>query len=127
MRFPIAISPWFRPLLLPLGASRSGSFVDIDEGELHARFGPLFDERIPLTAIAAVEPAHWPLLGGIGWRTNFVGSIGLVGTPEGVVRIRLKAPRRVRMLLLPLRLRDLFVSLEKPADFVEALRQRISA
>ncbi len=52
---------------------------------LHVRFGWLFDHRFPLSEVEAASPSHWPLWGGIGWRTNFSGTVGLIGTYVRVV------------------------------------------
>lgn len=128
MRYPFCFNPVLRPLLLALGATRGGSFVEVDGRELRVRFGPLFDERLPLAEIAEVlQPAHWPLIGGIGWRTDFRGAVGLIGSTRGVVLVRLARPRRVRLFLLPLSLRELYVSLEQPAEFAAELRSRLRA
>ena len=47
-RFPIRISPLWRPVLLLFGATEGRSFAEIEDGELHVRFGFLFDHRFPL-------------------------------------------------------------------------------
>jgi hypothetical protein len=126
MSYQIAISSFFKPVLLPMGATRESSFVELEESALHVRFGFLFDQRIALSEIQSAEPIDWPVLAGIGWRTNFRGTIGLIGTTKGVVRIRLKEPRRIFFLLMPLKLRDLCVSLEEPRRFADELGRRLA-
>lgn len=120
MRFPVLISPLWRPLLLALGATPARSYVEIEGGQLHVRFGWLFDKRFPLDKVEAASPSHWPLWAGIGWRTNFRGTVGLIGTYVNIVEVRFKERQRVS-LLLPLTCRRLYLSLEQPRDFIAAL------
>lgn len=124
MRYAIRRSALLRPLAFAFGGTKGQSFVDVEDGALRLRFGPLFDETLPLDAIDGVEAADWPLLGGLGWRTNFVDTLGLVGSYDGVVRIRLKERVPVRMLL-PLKVDRVYVSLEDPTGFVAELRSRL--
>jgi len=125
MRFPILMSPMWRPLLLPFGGTPERSYAEIQDGELHVRFGWLFDQRFPLTAIEGASPSHWSVWAGIGWRTNFRGTVGLIGTYVNTVEVRFREPQRVRMVL-PFACRRLFVSLEDPREFINALRQAVT-
>jgi hypothetical protein len=125
MRFPILMSPLWRPLLLPFGGTSQRSYAELEDGTLHVRFGWLFDHRFPLDQVEAASPSHWPLWAGIGWRTNFRGTVGLIGTYVNTVEVRFKEPQRVRMLL-PAPCRRLFLSLEDPHDFIAALGEATS-
>ena len=122
MRFPILLSPYWRPLLLPFGGTPKRSYVELEDGALHVRFGWLFNHRFPLSQVEAASPSHWPLLAGIGWRTNFRGTVGLIGTYVNVVEIRFKERQRLRMLL-PTSCERLYLSLAEPRDFIAALGQ----
>ena len=126
MRFPILMSPLWRPLLLPFGGTSQRSYVELEDGTLRVRFGWLFDHRFPLSQVEAASPSHWPLLGGIGWRTNFRGTVGLIGTYVNVVEIRFKERQRVRMLL-PTSCERLYLSLAEPHDFIAALGEATAA
>ncbi len=126
MRFPILLSPYWRPLLLPFGGTPKRSYVELEDGALHVRFGWLFDHRFPLSQVEAASPSHWPLLGGIGWRTNFRGTVGLIGTYVNVVEIRFKERQRLRMLL-PTSCERLYLSLAEPRDFIAALGHATAA
>jgi len=123
MRFPILISPLWRPFLLPFGATAERSFAEIEDGQLHVRFGALFDQRFPLEQVEGAGQAHWPLWAGVGWRTSFRGTIGLIGTYVNIVEVRFKQPQRVR-LVVPQRCRRLVLSLEDPRGFIAALSER---
>ncbi len=120
MRFPILMSPLWRPFLLPLGGTPERSYVELEDGVLHARFGWLFDHRFPLSQVEAASPSHWPVWAGIGPRTNFRGTVGLIGTYVRIVEVRFREPQRVR-LFLPTRCQRLYLSLEEPRDFIAAL------
>ena len=126
MRFPILMSPLWRPLLLPFGGTSQRSYAELEDGVLHVRFGWLFDHRFPLDQVEAASPSHWPLLGGIGWRTNFRGTVGLIGTYVNVVEIRFKERQRLRMLL-PTSCERLYLSLQQPHDFIAALGEATAA
>lgn len=122
MRFPILMSPLWRPLLLPFGATQERSYLEIQDGELHARFGWLFDGTFALADLEGASPSHWSIWGGIGWRTNFRGNVGLIGTYVNIVEVRFKEPQRVRMVL-PTPCRRLYVSLQDPRAFIAALQR----
>ena len=120
MRFPILRSPWWAPLLLLFGATPGRSYVELAGDRLVARFGWLFHHTFLLTDIEGARRRSWPWLYGIGWRSNFIGLIGLIGSRGNVVEMRFK--RRQRMwLLLPVSINRLAVSLEDPGAFLEAL------
>lgn len=127
MRFQIDRSVLALPLLAALGGTAKGSYLELTDDELHCKFGFLFDEAIPLSAIEGVEAnVRWPWYDGVGWRTNFRGRVGLVGTLRNIVCIKV-APGRKAHLFLPLPLRKLYVSLEDGEGFVAALREKLAA
>ena len=121
MRFAVLISPLWRPLLLPFGATSSRAYAEVADGQLRVRLGWLFDQRFPLDEIEAASPSHWPVWAGIGWRTNFRGTVGVIGTFVNIVEVRFKQPQRVRVLL-PTTCRRLYLSLEEPREFISALQ-----
>ena len=121
MRFPMLLSPFWRPLLLPFGGTPTRSYAEIEDGHLHVRFGLLFDQRFPLDEIEAAAPSHWPVWAGIGWRASLRGTVGLIGTYVNIVEVRFKQRQRVRMVL-PVPCQRLFLSLEEPRDFISALQ-----
>jgi len=120
IRFPIRRDPWWAPLLLLFGATPGRSYVELAGDRLVARFGWLFHHSFPLTGIEGAGMRSWPLLYGIGWRTNLIGVVGLTGSYRNVVEVRFKRRRWVWMLL-PLSCNRLAVSLEDPDAFLEAL------
>jgi hypothetical protein len=125
LRFPILISPLWRYLLLPFGATAERSFAALKDGELQVRFGRLFDHHFPLEEIESVSLGHWPVWAGVGWRANFRGTVGLIGTYVNVVEIQFKEPQRVRMLV-PVRCERLYLSVEEPHEFISAVTKRLT-
>ena len=120
IRFPMLRSPQAAPLLRLFGGTPDRSYLELTADRLTARFGWLFNYSFPLADIEGAGPRSWPLLHGVGWRSNLFGVIGLIGARENVVEVRLKQRRWVWMLL-PLSCNRLAVSLEDPAAFLEAL------
>ena len=120
MRFPIRRSSVWVPLLVLFGGTADRSYLEISGDALVARFGWLFHHRFPLGDIEGAARRSWPLLYGIGWRSNLLGVIGLIGSHAGVVEIRF---RRWLWMLLPLPFDRLAVSLKEPETFLEALEK----
>ena len=119
-RFPILRSPVAAALLSIFGGTPDRSYLELTDGRLTARFGWLFNHSFPLADIEGAGRRSWPLLYGVGWRSNLFGVVGLIGARENVVEVRLKQRRWVWMLL-PLPCNRLAVSLEDPEAFLEAL------
>jgi hypothetical protein len=123
-RFPFALSPVWRPLLVPIRATEKRSFLEVDADELHVTFG-VFNYHFPLDEVEDVKLSAWPLWAGVGARTNFRGVVGLVGTYVNVVEVIFREPQQLRMLVrVPCK--KLFVSVEDPHEFVAALRRKLT-
>ncbi len=120
-RFPMLIGTLGRVTLIPFGVTRQRAFVEIAEEELHVRFGPVFEQRFPLSEIEEAVPATWPLWAGIGPRTNFRGAVGMVGAYANIVKLTFKTPQEVRLFVIPVSCERLYVSLEDPKAFIAAL------
>jgi hypothetical protein len=115
----------WRPLLAVFGATPARSFVEVGRESVRFRFGPGFDQTIPREEIEEATLAHWPAIGGIGWRLwigAHGGVVGLIGSLRDVVEVSLEDPRKVRVLGIPFTTRRIYVSLEDPERFVEELR-----
>ncbi len=125
MRFELAAGFWWWLLTL-FGATKKNSFLDVEDGTLEARFGPLFDQTYRFDELASVSlhrrSVPWYLTS-IGWRTNLVNAIGLISSPRNIVKIALKQPRLTWLVGLPVRMSDLYVSLEDPERFLDAMRK----
>ena len=117
-RFQIRIDPWWQPLLLAGGATRDSAFVQLENGVIQVQFGWLFRHTLRRSEIAEAVLREWPLWMGVGWRSNLIDQVALIGSYRGVVELRLHAPMRVWRVL---RCRRLAISLEEPGRFLEAL------
>jgi len=120
-RFPILITRVSQLLLIPFGVTRNRAFAQLHDGELRIRFGPMFDERIPMANIKAGELAKWPRWAGVGPRTNFRGAVGLVGAYGDVVRLTLKKPINVHLFVFPVSCDRLYLSFEHPEAFLREI------
>ena len=126
-RFPIRISPISQALMIPFGVSRSRAFTQLADGKLHVRFGPMFDERVPLEDIKKAEVAHWPRWAGVGPRTDFRGNVGLVGSYDNTVKLTLKEPLKVNLFVVPVTCRQLYLSMEDAEGFLHEIREARTA
>jgi hypothetical protein len=125
MRYAMRLDPVWRPLLALFGGTPGNAFVEIGGQSVRFRFGWTFDETVPLARIAGARRTTWPFWAGIGWRIASRGRIGLIGSREGVVEVRFRPPRRIRLLFIPWRCRGIAVSLQNPDGFIDALRARV--
>ncbi|HET7035042.1 MAG TPA: hypothetical protein VFI42_05105 [Thermomicrobiaceae bacterium] len=119
-RFAIRRAPIWRPLLALFGATAGHSWVDVEPDKVVAQFGS-YHLEIPRDNIEQAERGAWPWLGGIGWRVGLGGTLGLIGSMDGVVHLHLRQPQRRRLLGIPIRVRNVYVSLEDPNGFLAAL------
>ncbi len=79
-RFPMLISPLWRYLLLPFGVTPDRAYAEIENGELHVRFGRVFDARLPpgrdrggeRRALAVVGGDRSALFPGHRWAGRYV-------------------------------------------------------
>ena len=123
-RFPMKLDPWWRALLLVGGATQGNSYLEIERAAVTARVGMLYQDTIRLEDIESVEEGDWPLWMGGGWRIGFGQRLGLIGSYDGVVELRLRQASRVWRFASFTRLA---VSLEDPVAFVGALNAKLEA
>ena len=123
MRFPIKITDNFvlEPIMHTFGAKPEQCFAEIADGALHVSFGRWFDERIPLKTLTSMAPSEWPWWGGLGVKLHGHG-VGVVGSIEGVVNLKLSAPQKVTVLV-GVECGQLWLSLEDPKGFLSALSE----
>jgi hypothetical protein len=114
------LGAWY-PLLALLGATRGRSYVDVDEATVSFRLGA-WRLRVPRADVADAAPARWPWYGGIGWRIG-PGTVGLIGSLANVVRVTLSPPHRTRVVFIPVKAWQVFVSLEDPQAFIADLKR----
>lgn len=123
MRYAMRIEGVWRPLLAVVGgATAANSYVEVADGDVRLRFGLLFNEHVPVSEIVSAARTEWPLLAGIGWRL-WMRRMGLIGSRQGVVELRLREPRRMHVgpAPLPWRADRVCVSVEDPEGLLSAL------
>ena len=123
MRFPIKIEPYFVPVFFPFGATASQSWVDVSDTSFRVSFGWLMNRDFDRSLIADVSLSNWSWLGGFGLRTNMVDTVGVLGSPHGIVKVNFREPTEVRVLI-KIPCRHLYLSLEDAPGFAEAIRPR---
>ena len=120
-RFAMRITPLSQVLLIPFGVSSRRAYAQVQDGQLHVRFGPMFNERVPLDNIVEADHAAWPRWTGIGPRTDFRGTVGLVSSYRDMVKVSFKEPISVDLFVVPVKCQHLFLSLENPDGFLKLI------
>jgi|ERR1700688_203738 len=109
----------FRLLLSVLGMGPAFSSVDVDDDNLRVRMGWAFRTTIPLRQITDARPSQG-LVGGIGvhgWNGRWLVN----GAATGLVTLTIDPRVRAGVMFIPVRLRELTLSLEDPDAFQAAL------
>lgn len=123
MRYPIKITDnlLLEPILHTFGVKPETTYAEIHDGVLEVSMGRWFHERIPLAAIAAVAPSEWPWWGGLGVKLAHHG-IGVVGSLDGVVNVKLKQPTKMHAIAV-VEAEQIWLSLEDRDGFLAALAE----
>jgi hypothetical protein len=105
-----------------LGLSPSRSWVAVDDDRMRARMGWAFSLDAPRSSVRGASPDSGRVWGsGVhGWRGRWLVN----GSSSGLVRIELDPPARARTGPVPLKVRELRVSVEDPEALVAALATR---
>jgi hypothetical protein len=109
----------FRPLLSLVGAGPAFSSVTLDHDCLRVRMGWSFRTEVPRSSITGARP-FTGLAGGIGvhgWRGRWLVN----GSIRGLVVLAVDPAAPARVLGVPVRLRELTVSVESPDELIAAL------
>ena len=106
-----------------MGHGRRLSRIEVDDLEIRVRMGLGFWTAIPRASVTSVtDVGHRRVLGwGVhGWRGRWLVN----GSSSGLVTIELDPAVRARVLGIPVRLRELTVSVVEPAALVAELAAR---
>jgi hypothetical protein len=112
------VDPMWRPLVLIGGSTRENSYVEFDDKDVTFCFGVLFAHTVPRSQIKSIRRRDWPMWIGVGWRTDFFRTVGLIGSFENVVELELTEPIQFWRFAHCSRLA---ISLEQPDEFIAAL------
>ena len=117
-RFYMRVDPMWRPLVFVGGATRENSYVEFDNHDVTFCFGMLFGHTVLRSKIKSIKRREWPLWVGVGWRTDFFRTVGLIGSFNDVVEMELTEPITFWRFAHCTRLA---ISLEQPDEFIAAL------
>lgn len=118
-QFEFRYDPWCGWLLGLLGSGQRFSHIDVSPTELNVSLGIAFSSTIERTAIVGARPWSGRVLGwgAHGWRGRWLVN----GSSKGLVVLDIEPDGKGRVLGFPVKVRELALSLEDPAGFVEAL------
>ena len=119
MEFELRYDRWMLPFTVPLGNGPKKSVVRIDDGALHVQMGWGFEAEVPLTSITSAS--HWTgrvtaAWGVHGWRGRYLVN----GSSHGIVELLIDPPVPARVAGVPVKLRDLAVSVSEPDALIAA-------
>ena len=119
-RFPIAFDPWYAAFSSLLGLPPSTAYVELDGDQIHVQMGWAFRSRFPRSAVASASLLDVrPLSRGVH---GFAGRWLVNGSGRDIVSIRLDPAQRAHVMGVPLRLRELLISVADGRAVVAALR-----
>ncbi|MGW6918194.1 hypothetical protein ACWGB8_30925 [Kitasatospora sp. NPDC054939] len=117
--FAIRYDNWFVPIAWTTGLTRRRSTVTLTAGTVEIRMGWAFRAAVPRRSVLSAGPDRRSVF---GWGVHGFGGYWLVnGSSHGIVALETAPDTRCRVMGLPLRLRELRISLDRPDDFLAAL------
>ena len=120
IRFPITFDSWYRLLSTVLGLPPSSAYVQVTGEEIDVRMGWAFRshfQRAAVSSAAAIDIR--PLSRGVH---GIDGSWLVNGAGRGILRIQLSPPQRAYRMGIPIRLRELLVSVRDVSIVAAALK-----
>ena len=119
MDFAISFDRLGRSVMSPLGAGPHFSHLRVEDGEVHVRLGWTFSARFPLSSVTDARPAHGTTIsrGAHGFRGKWLVN----GSGSELVSVTLDPPARARVTGVPVKLRELIISVEDPDAVIAAL------
>ena len=118
-RFTIRYGRTIGLVLRAVGAGRRWSYVEIDDDNVVVRMSWAFSSRIHRRSIVG-SGRHdyvWWAYGVHGFRGRWIVN----GSGHDIVTLKLDPPARARVVGIPIRLREVWVSLEDPDGFLGAI------
>ena len=120
-RFRMAYWAWLLPIMLLVGAGPSTASIAIEDDVLRVKMGWFwFRATVPLRSIvhARRSSSSWFA---VGVHTDMMRGWIVNGSPLGMVHLTIEPPADGRFAGLPIRMSNLWLSLEEPEAFVAAL------
>jgi hypothetical protein len=119
-RFHIRFNQTYKWLSSWLGMPPRGSFLEVDAEQVSVQMGWGFRARLPRNSVLRVSSGNDGTglsLGIHGWNGRWLVN----GSFDGIVKIELDPPQRAKVAGIPVRLRELRVSVDEPEDLVAQL------
>jgi hypothetical protein len=117
-RVPIKYTEPFSALLTMTGAPPRAAYLDIDDDKVRVQMGRAFRVAFPRRAVVSVDDSpHVVSVGAHGWRGRWIVN----GTHRPIARIVLDEPVRARVIGVPVKLRELLVSVDDVAELERLL------
>jgi len=117
-RFPFRYGRLARLLLTPFLMGPRRSWVEVTPDSVEVRMGLAFRATLPRSAIASARAGGRAIAVGVHGRR---GQWSVCSSRHGTVTLDLDPPARARFNGIPIRVRELRVSLADPDAFVGAL------
>ena len=119
-RFPISFDRWYGVFSSLLGLPPSTAYVELDGAQVEVRMGWAFRSRFPRSAVASASTLDIrPLSRGVH---GFGGRWLVNGSGRGILSIHLNPVQRAYLMGVPVRLRELLVSVTEWPALAAALR-----
>ena len=122
MRFAMRLDSWWQPLLWIVGVLPRNAYVAVEGDTVRVGFG-VFRYDFPRASVVGARrlegARRWML--GIGVHGNLVNWLAINGSLAGMVEVQLAPPRTFWVLCIPMRVSRLYLSLDAPDAFLQAL------
>jgi len=119
-RFPISFDSWYRVLSSMVGLRPAQSYVAVGPEGVEVRMGWAFRSRFPRSAVTSAAALDvQPLSRGVH---GFGGRWLVNGSSHTILSIQLSPAQRAYVMGIPIRLRELLVSVSEPSTLAAALR-----
>jgi hypothetical protein len=119
-RFPIRFERWYRLLSYATALPPREAYVELHGDAVSVRMGWAFRARFPRSAVARVARHEGrPLSRGVH---GFGGRWLVNGSRDGILAIDFASDQRARLMGIPIRLRQLLVSVEDPDGLARRLQ-----
>lgn len=118
MRFPIRFDSWYAGLSSVLLLPPRDAYVDVGD-DVVVRMGWAFRASFPRAFVirASLHPGTVISRGVHGWAGRWLVN----GSAQGLVSLELAPEQRARVMGVPVRLRELLVSIEQPEALLDYL------
>lgn len=118
-RFPITFEAWYRILSTILGLPPSSAYVEVTAEQVEVRMGWAFRSRFPRSAVSSASARDIrPLSRGVH---GFGGRWLVNGAGRAILSVELSPPQRAYVMGIPVRLRELLVSVSDPSVVAAAV------